>query len=127
MCELLAAMRRIPIDPPGGSAPTLGDPANPSYSVTVSDMEAIAARGKKAAEVEENRLFPTGKGPTFLEAISTGFQNPAQTMIAGISGRRNGSIKESGARHSSESMRISHESRPGAGQPPGTYTYTVAR
>ena len=126
MCELLAAMRRIPIEPPGGAAAPLGDPANPSYSVAVSDLEAIDARAKKAAKVEESRLFPTGKGPTFLEAISTGFQNPAQAMIAGISGRRNGSIQE-GVRQSSESMRISHDSRPVAPPPHGAYTYTVSQ
>jgi hypothetical protein len=129
MCELLAAMRRIPIDPPGGSAPALGDPANPAYSVAVTDQIAAEARAKKAAEVEEKRLFPTGQGPSFFQSMSTGFQNPAQTMMAGFSGRRNGSIKEEGMRQSSESMRISQDSRPGA-RPPGPMypnPYTVPR
>ncbi|KAK3717388.1 hypothetical protein LTR37_005777 [Vermiconidia calcicola] len=118
MCELLAAMRRIPIEPPGGSAPALGDPANPAYSVAVSDQEALDARARKAAELEESRLFPKGTGSSFLgEALSSAFQNPAQTMIAGITGRRNGSIREVGARPSSESTRVSQESRRGTGQP----------
>ena len=126
MCELLASIRRIPIEPPGGAAPALGDPANPSYSVAVSDQAAIDARAKKAAAVEESRLFPTGKGPSFLESISTGFQNPAQAMIAGISGRRNESIKE-GVRQSSESTRVSHDSRPGVAQQYGGYMQTPLR
>jgi small-conductance mechanosensitive channel len=84
MCELLAAMRRIPIEPPGGSAPVLGDPANPSYSVTISDQEAINARAQHATEAQESRLFPTGTGATFLgDSLTTAFQNPAQSMIAG--------------------------------------------
>ena len=131
MCELLAAMRRVPIDPPGGSAAALGDPANPAYSVAVSNQEAAEARAKNAADVEGKRLFATGKGPSFFEAMSSGFQNPAETMIAGISGRRNGSIREEGMRQSSESLRISQDSRPGAGYPgPGPMypnPYTVPR
>ena len=85
------------------------------------------ARAKKAMEVQESRLFPTGKGQSFLEAISTGFHNPAEAMMAGISGRRNGSVKESGARPRSESMRISQDSRPGAGQPHAVYFHTHSR
>ncbi|KAK4540737.1 hypothetical protein LTR36_008952 [Oleoguttula mirabilis] len=96
MCELLAAMRRIPIEPPGGAAPALGDPANPAYSVAVSDKEAETSRVKHSAGVEAARLFPSGNGlPMFLpEAVSSGMQNPAQAMIAGLTGRRNGSIAE---------------------------------
>ena len=105
-------MRRVPIDPPGGAAPALGDPANPSYSVSVSDKEAIIARAKQAEEALASRLHPLGSGPTgsLTEAVSTAFQNPAQAMIAGITGRRAGSVT-SGARPSNDSMRISHESR----------------
>jgi hypothetical protein len=120
MCELLAAMRRIPIEPPGGAAPAAGDPANPSYSVTVSDTEAAAARAKHAAEAEASRLFPIGGGASYIkEAMSTGIENPAQAaqnMIASVSGRRAGSVK--GVRSSLESMRISQESRLGAPRPP---------
>ena len=129
MCELLAACRRIPIEPPGGSAPALGDPANPSYNVAVSDQEAINSRARKTADVEQARLFPTGQGPSFFEAISTGFQNPAQNMMAGFTGRRNGSVREEGMRQSSDSMRISQDSRPRAGHPGSMYPnpYTVQR
>lgn len=120
MCELLAAMRRIPIEPPGGAAPALGDPANPTYSVAISDQEAAAARAQHTVELEEARLFPVGQGSSFLgEAISTAFQNPAQTMIASISGRRNGSI-HGGARVSSDSTRTG-SSRPSERPPYSLY------
>ncbi|TKA65134.1 hypothetical protein B0A55_11274 [Friedmanniomyces simplex] len=96
MVELLAATRRIPIAPPGGSAPALGDPANPAYSVAVSNMEAEAARSRHAAEVEGSRLFPSGSGLSMLmpEGVSSAIQNPAAAMIAGVMGRRNGSAAE---------------------------------
>lgn len=96
MCELLAATRRIPIEPPGGTAPPLGDPANPSYSVAISDREADAARTKHAAEAEESRLYPTGGGVAMFlpEGVSSGMKNPAQAMFGGLTARRNGSLAE---------------------------------
>ena len=111
MCELLAAIRRVPINPPGGSALPLGDPGNPSYSVAVSDLDATDARGKRSNEVDAARLFPKGTGPSSLlpDALSSALQRPAQSMMATITGRR-GSVEE-GIRHSSESMRISHDPR----------------
>ncbi len=122
MCELLAAMRRIPIEPPGGSAPALGDPTNPAYSVAISDQEASSARAQHAVEIQESRLFPTGTGATFLgESITSAFQNPASTMIATITGRRAGSIKEEGVRQSLETSRNSQDSRHSATQPYGMY------
>lgn len=132
MCELLAIMRRIPIDPPGGSGAPAGDPSNPSYSVAVSDREAAEARAKAAADAEAKRMFPVGSGAMFIEeAKSSSFQKPAQDMIAGLAGRRNNSL--SGARPSVESLgrRSSHESRStrttgtgqGYGQPPAVYQY----
>ncbi|KAK5166986.1 uncharacterized protein LTR77_007715 [Saxophila tyrrhenica] len=117
MCKLLATMREIPIEPPGGSAPALGDPSNPAYSVAISDQEASSARAQHAVEVEESRLFPKGAGAAFFgESVTTAFENPASTMIATITGRRNGSIKEEGVRHSSETYRRSQDSRRSAQQ-----------
>jgi len=104
MCELLAAMRRIPIDPPGGSTAPLGDPSNPAYSVAITDKEAIASREQTAAHTEAARLFPKGQGATFIEALSSGAQNPAQAMISGLTGRRNGSVAE-GRRSVEEGLR----------------------
>lgn len=125
MCELLAIMRRVPIEPPGGLAAPAGDPSNPAYSVTVSDTEAAEARARAAAEAESKRMFPVGTGAAFIEeAKSTSFQKPARDMIAGLAGRRNGSL--SGARPSIDSRRSSHETRStrtGYGQPPASQQF----
>ena len=122
MCELLAIMRRIPIDPPGGSAPVPGDPGNPAYSVTVSDAEAAAAREKFSAQAESNRLFPVGAGASFMrEAMSTSIDKPGNTMIAGLTGRNN-SIR-SGARPSTDTARTFPNS---TRQPPAVYQYYQA-
>lgn len=111
MCELLAAARRIPLDPPGGSAPALGDPANPAYSVAVSDIEAIAAKERKAKDVEASRLFPVGS--TYMDAMSSAVQRglglaPTLSKTGSVTGRRAGA---GSVRRSGESMRISRESR----------------
>ncbi|KAK4892423.1 hypothetical protein LTR27_009079 [Elasticomyces elasticus] len=96
MVELLAATRRVPIEPPGGSAPALGDPANPAYSVAVSNVEAESFRSKHTTEAEAKRLFPTGSGLSMFmpEAVSSAMQSPAAAMMAGVMGRRNGSVTE---------------------------------
>jgi small-conductance mechanosensitive channel len=61
MCALVLALRKIPIFAPGGGGAGLGDPANPSYSVTVTDEMAAAARKKFEEEKEANRLVPSKK------------------------------------------------------------------
>ncbi|KAK5724398.1 hypothetical protein LTR15_004443 [Elasticomyces elasticus] len=96
MVELLAATRRVPIEPPGGSAPALGDPANPAYSVAVSNGEAELFRSKHTTETEAKRLFPVGTGLSMFmpEAVSSAMQSPAVAMVAGVMGRRNGSVTE---------------------------------
>lgn len=127
MCELLAIMRRIPIEPPGGLAAAAGDPSNPAYSVTVTDAEAAEARAKAAAAAEEKRMFPVGSGAAFLEeAKSSSMQRPAGEMMAGLAGRH-GSMR--GARPSQGSLRRSSsqgsgsERSAGYGQPAGPYQY----
>lgn len=61
MCALVLAVRKVPIYGPGGGATALGDPGNPSYSVTVSDEIAAEARAKAAEAKEATRLVPTPK------------------------------------------------------------------
>lgn len=95
MVELLASMRRVPIAPPGGSGLPLGDPANPAYSVSVSDREAIDARKVHSDKHEASRLFPTGSSLAEMmpDAISSALRNPAQAMFSSMNGR-NHSIAE---------------------------------
>lgn len=60
-CALVLALRKIPIYGPGGGGDALGDPANPTYSVTVTDEMAAAAREKAAKDKEAQRLVATKK------------------------------------------------------------------
>lgn len=61
MCALVLALRKVPIYGPGGGGTALGDPLNPSYSVTVTDAIAAAGRDKAAADKEAARLVPSAK------------------------------------------------------------------
>ena len=96
MVELLAVTRRIPIDPPSGGGPSFGDPANPTYSVSITDTDATGFRDEREAKDAGKRLFPKGSRLEHLlpEGVSTGLQSPAAAMIAGLTGRRNGSTAE---------------------------------
>jgi hypothetical protein len=58
MCALVLALRKIPIFGPGGGGAPLGDAANPSYSVAVSDDVAAAAREKAAKDADAARMSP---------------------------------------------------------------------
>ncbi|KAI8630822.1 serine/threonine protein kinase [Xylariaceae sp. FL1651] len=58
MCALVLALKKIPIYAPGGGGEALGGPTNPTYSVSVSDMEAAAARDKAAKNKDAGRLVP---------------------------------------------------------------------
>ncbi|KAF7195002.1 Mechanosensitive ion channel protein Msy1 [Pseudocercospora fuligena] len=109
MCELLATMRRIPIEPPGGAGAPLGDPANPAYSVALSDTEAAAARAEKAKKVESGRLYPTGTNmsefmgtPSALGGVGSSLLSPAMAMFPGLKQRqKHGHDDEQGMRRGS--------------------------
>ncbi|KAG4034176.1 hypothetical protein MFRU_003g01490 [Monilinia fructicola] len=61
MCALVLALRKIPIHAPGGGGDALGGPANPNYSVSVTDEWAAQARDKSTATKDSKRLVPTLK------------------------------------------------------------------
>lgn len=74
MCALVLALRKIPINAPGGGGPALGSVDQPTYSVTVSDSQAAANREAAAKTRDAKRLFPAEKpGP------------PAKSGPAGVS------------------------------------------
>ncbi|KAK0651190.1 Mechanosensitive ion channel-domain-containing protein [Cercophora newfieldiana] len=56
MCALTLALKRVPINGPGGGSDALGGPKNPTYAVAVSDEFAIQAREKSEKEKEEKKL-----------------------------------------------------------------------
>ncbi|KAL2443674.1 Mechanosensitive ion channel protein BA [Exophiala dermatitidis] len=58
MCALVLALRKIPIYGPGGGAPAAGDPANPTYSVAISDEEAKKNKAAFEEEKDKSRLVP---------------------------------------------------------------------
>ncbi|KAK6086795.1 mechanosensitive ion channel [Seiridium cupressi] len=61
ICALALALKKVPINGPGGGGEALGGPTNPTYSVTVSDREAAQARDKADQEKDAKRLVPSKK------------------------------------------------------------------
>ncbi|KAI0407017.1 serine/threonine protein kinase [Xylaria palmicola] len=58
ICALALALKKVPINAPGGGGEALGGPTNPTYSVAVSDAEAATARDKAARDKDAARLVP---------------------------------------------------------------------
>ncbi|KAK4122524.1 hypothetical protein N657DRAFT_575327 [Parathielavia appendiculata] len=56
MCALAVALKRIPINAPGGGGDPLGGPSNPTYSVAVTDEFAANARSKSEEEKKAKKL-----------------------------------------------------------------------
>ncbi|KAK4156362.1 Mechanosensitive ion channel-domain-containing protein [Chaetomidium leptoderma] len=56
MCALTLALKRVGINGPGGGGDALGGPANPTYSVAVTDQFAVDARAKSEEEKEAKKL-----------------------------------------------------------------------
>ncbi|KAI2626811.1 serine/threonine protein kinase [Xylaria nigripes] len=71
ICALVLALKKVPINAPGGGDETLGGPTNPTYSVTVSDAEASMARDKTAKEKDAARLVPKESLSTIPEEWDT--------------------------------------------------------
>lgn len=58
MCALALAVKKVPINGPGGGGEALGGPTNPTYSVSVSDQEATRARDKADHDKDAKRMVP---------------------------------------------------------------------
>ena len=57
MTALLAAIKRVPINSPGGGGdPALGSHSNPAYSVAVTDDYAMSSRELSKKETESKKL-----------------------------------------------------------------------
>ncbi|KAF4545065.1 Serine threonine protein kinase [Lasiodiplodia theobromae] len=61
MCALVQALRKIPIDPPGGNDAALGSADQPSFSVAISPSEALERRQAFLDGREKARLYPSKK------------------------------------------------------------------
>jgi hypothetical protein len=101
MVAPLKAIRAVPINAPGTAGPALGDPANPSYVVKVSDQKASTFRTAHKEDLEAKRLFPTGTTlRSFLpEGISSAFEPATPASAVGpatVTGRRGSSGNRGG-------------------------------
>jgi hypothetical protein len=86
MCALVLALRKVPIFGSGGGGAPLGDPANPTYSVSVSDEIASSAREKAAKDADAARLHRVNSQPqTAVPENSELRQNSANEPLAPIS------------------------------------------
>ena len=72
MCALVLALRKIPINAPGGGAAALGSADQPTYSVSVSDAQAAANRDAFKKDKDSKRLFPTEPGNSPGEVTEKG-------------------------------------------------------
>lgn len=110
MCKLLATMRSIPIDPPGGNDAAVGSSENPTYSVTVSDAEAAGFRTARKEELDGKRLFPADTlfSSAAPDGVSSAWEIHAPAATAGVTGRRGPATN--GMRPSQETSRVSRES-----------------
>lgn len=101
MCALVLAVRKVPILAPGGGGAALGDPSNPSYSVSITDDKAKEYRDAAAEKKEEARLVPTSQmielqstmDPT-MGAKASGVDTVTNTGNGTLEQRRPGSIKK---------------------------------
>ncbi|KAM0724012.1 hypothetical protein Q7P37_001003 [Cladosporium fusiforme] len=111
MCKLLATMRSIPIDPPGGNDAAVGSSDNPTYSVTVSDSEAASFRTARKEDLDGKRLFPADtlfSGSAAPDGVSSAWETNAPPAAAGVTGRRGHAAN--GMRPSQETSRVSRDS-----------------
>lgn len=74
MCALAIALKKVPISGPGGGGDALGGPANPAYSVSVSDAFAIKSREESAQAKDAQRMKPTADNKTSEEALDSEMQ-----------------------------------------------------
>ena len=56
MCALVAVLRKIPINKPGGAGPGLGNEGKPSYTVMITDPEAAKKRDAAKQKGLEKRM-----------------------------------------------------------------------
>ena len=67
LCALIAAVRRVPINKPGGNGLKTGDEGKPSYQVVVSEEEAMRKRDEQALRTRQKRMDYV---PPYAEADS---------------------------------------------------------
>lgn len=97
MCALVLAIRKVPIFGPGGGGAALGDPSNPSYSVSITDEKAQQYREKAAEKKEQARLVPTSAMKELQQSLSpVGASTGVDTVTStsGLQQRSGASVKK---------------------------------
>lgn len=84
ICALVLALRKIPINGPGGGAAALGDPTNPAYSVTVTDDVAASARQKAVKDADAARLYPNTTVGSIDPSKTAGVASPLSTISESV-------------------------------------------
>lgn len=82
MCALALALKKIPINGPGGGGEALGGPTNPTYSVSVTDDFASNSRDGAAKAKAASRMVPPPVNQTEEEA-----REAEEQAISGINTR----------------------------------------
>ncbi|KAI0156435.1 serine/threonine protein kinase [Xylariaceae sp. FL1272] len=82
MCALATAMKKVPMYGPGGGGEALGGPTNPTYSVSVTDEIAAAARDKAAQEKDAARLVPAASQTARSESTAMQELNAVDPVVA---------------------------------------------
>ena len=80
MCALVLALRKIPVNAPGGGGAALGSVDQPSYTVAVSDATAAANRDAYTKSKDAKRLFPTEKPDVPDKKETTGIASGAENL-----------------------------------------------
>lgn len=80
MCALVLALRKVPINAPGGGSAALGSADQPTYSVSVSDQDAAARREEYKKAQDTKRLFPVSKSNLTADKPSRGISTGADSF-----------------------------------------------
>jgi small-conductance mechanosensitive channel len=81
MTALVQAVRKVPINGPGGGDVPLGDPKNPSYSVAVSNDAAVKNREEFLADKESHRYINAVNLDNEENGKSSGLDNSSNNTI----------------------------------------------
>ncbi|KAH7156104.1 Mechanosensitive ion channel-domain-containing protein [Dactylonectria macrodidyma] len=82
MCALALALKKVPINAPGGGGEPLGGPTNPTYSVAVSDEFASKSRGDAEKDKDAARLVPTRSKEPSQESEKAAIQELGTRHVA---------------------------------------------
>lgn len=91
MCALVVALRKVPINGPGGGDATLGSQDKPTWSVAVPPAEAVAAYEKYKANADAGRLHPLNPAQEDTgKSTGTDYLGTEDNAITSLNNRRPG-------------------------------------